>query len=201
MTGQGGHVETSLLEALVDFQFEVLTTHLNDGRRLPRRVELPQRPCLSLGALRRLSGAGRLSRHRHDADRRSSPPCSASTPSSRPTRRARDLVHRPRRDQGDHRPAHRDAAGRRLARHPRAGRHLVRQGAELARADGAATASRSLDMLQTVTREDDVSILTTRSPLRVDGVRDHGATAPRRGSASTATASARSSACDRPRRA
>ncbi|WP_287368696.1 CoA transferase, partial [Mesorhizobium sp.] len=28
-----------------------------------------------------------------------------------------------------------------------------------------------LDMLQTVTREDDVSILTTRSPLRVDGAR------------------------------
>ena len=28
-----------------------------------------------------------------------------------------------------------------------------------------------LDMLQTVTREDNVSILTTRSPLRVNGVR------------------------------
>jgi CoA:oxalate CoA-transferase len=28
-----------------------------------------------------------------------------------------------------------------------------------------------LDMLQTVTREDDVSIMTTRSPLRVNGVR------------------------------
>ena len=37
MTGRGGLVETSLLEALLDFQFEVLTTHLNDGRRLPRR--------------------------------------------------------------------------------------------------------------------------------------------------------------------
>jgi crotonobetainyl-CoA:carnitine CoA-transferase CaiB-like acyl-CoA transferase len=37
ITGQGSHIETSLLEALVDFQFEVLTTHLNDGRRLPRR--------------------------------------------------------------------------------------------------------------------------------------------------------------------
>ncbi|MBL8581953.1 MAG: CoA transferase, partial [Rhizobiaceae bacterium] len=30
---------------------------------------------------------------------------------------------------------------------------------------------KTLDMLQTVTREDDVSILTTRSPLRVDGTR------------------------------
>ncbi len=36
-TGRGGLVETSLIEALLDFQFEVLTTHLNDGRRPPRR--------------------------------------------------------------------------------------------------------------------------------------------------------------------
>lgn len=37
-TGQGGRVETSLLEVLVDFQFELLTTYLNDGRRPPRRA-------------------------------------------------------------------------------------------------------------------------------------------------------------------
>lgn len=37
LTGRGGLVETSLIEALLDFQFEVLTTHLNDGRRPPRR--------------------------------------------------------------------------------------------------------------------------------------------------------------------
>lgn len=36
-TGQGGLVQTSLLEALLDFQFEVLTTHLNDGGRMPQR--------------------------------------------------------------------------------------------------------------------------------------------------------------------
>jgi CoA:oxalate CoA-transferase len=36
-TGEGATVETSLLEALVDFQFEVLTTHLNDGGRVPLR--------------------------------------------------------------------------------------------------------------------------------------------------------------------
>ena len=36
-TGRGGLVETSLIEALLDFQFEVLTTYLNDGRRPPRR--------------------------------------------------------------------------------------------------------------------------------------------------------------------
>ncbi len=39
ITNKGSHVETSLLEALVDFQFEVLTTHLNDGRRLPKRSD------------------------------------------------------------------------------------------------------------------------------------------------------------------
>ena len=37
VTNRGGLVETSLIEALLDFQFEVLTTYLNDGRRPPRR--------------------------------------------------------------------------------------------------------------------------------------------------------------------
>ncbi|WP_246866236.1 CaiB/BaiF CoA-transferase family protein [Novosphingobium sp. SG720] len=37
-TGLGGRIETSLLEVLVDFQFELLTTYLNDGRRLPTRA-------------------------------------------------------------------------------------------------------------------------------------------------------------------
>lgn len=39
ISGMGAHVQTSLLEALVDLQFELLTTHLNDGRRLPARAE------------------------------------------------------------------------------------------------------------------------------------------------------------------
>lgn len=37
-TGRGAHVEVSLLESVLDFQFEVLTTHLNDGGRLPQRA-------------------------------------------------------------------------------------------------------------------------------------------------------------------
>ncbi len=37
VTGEGGLVETSLLEALVDLQFEVLTTFFNDGGRVPTR--------------------------------------------------------------------------------------------------------------------------------------------------------------------
>ncbi|MGH7214976.1 MAG: CaiB/BaiF CoA transferase family protein, partial [Tepidisphaeraceae bacterium] len=37
ISGEGGLVETSLIEAAMDFQFEVLTTHLNDGGKLPQR--------------------------------------------------------------------------------------------------------------------------------------------------------------------
>ena len=36
-SGEGSYVETSLMEALLDFQFEVLTTYLNDGNRKPVR--------------------------------------------------------------------------------------------------------------------------------------------------------------------
>lgn len=39
ITGQGALVQTSLLEAMVDLQFELLTTHLNDGGRKPRRAD------------------------------------------------------------------------------------------------------------------------------------------------------------------
>ena len=35
--GKGALVQTSLFEAMIDFQFEVLSTHLNDGQRLPER--------------------------------------------------------------------------------------------------------------------------------------------------------------------
>jgi CoA:oxalate CoA-transferase len=37
ITGKGGRVEVSLLESVLDFQFEVLTTFLNDGGKLPQR--------------------------------------------------------------------------------------------------------------------------------------------------------------------
>ncbi|MDE2820478.1 MAG: CaiB/BaiF CoA-transferase family protein [Chloroflexota bacterium] len=37
LTGEGGLVQVSLLESILDFQFEVLTTHLNDGGKLPQR--------------------------------------------------------------------------------------------------------------------------------------------------------------------
>ena len=40
ITGMGGLVEVSLLESVLDFQFEVLTTHLNDGGQLPQRSKV-----------------------------------------------------------------------------------------------------------------------------------------------------------------
>lgn len=36
-TGKGGRVEVSLLASILDMQFEVLTTYLNDGHRAPHR--------------------------------------------------------------------------------------------------------------------------------------------------------------------
>lgn len=38
-TGKGGHVEVSLLSSILDLQFEVITTYLNDGHRPPHRGE------------------------------------------------------------------------------------------------------------------------------------------------------------------
>lgn len=35
--GRGAKIDTSLFEVMLDFQFEVLTTHLNDGGRVPER--------------------------------------------------------------------------------------------------------------------------------------------------------------------
>jgi CoA:oxalate CoA-transferase len=37
VTGVGGRVEVSLMESILDLQFEVITTHLNDGGHPPRR--------------------------------------------------------------------------------------------------------------------------------------------------------------------
>lgn len=40
VTGKGGKVEVSLMESVLDFQFEVITTHLNDGGRAPERCAI-----------------------------------------------------------------------------------------------------------------------------------------------------------------
>jgi len=40
LSGQGAHVEVSLLESVLDLQFEVLTTYLNDGGKPPVRSSI-----------------------------------------------------------------------------------------------------------------------------------------------------------------
>ncbi len=168
-TGQGAHVETSLLEALVDFQFEVLTTHLNDGRRKPRRSSFRSAHAYlsaPYGVYATADGWLAL----------------AMTPLGR----LRDLLELPALEPYAADPASwfssRDAIKRliaaRLATATTAAWLAILEPAdiwcakvlewpELMQSEGF----KALDMLQTVTRDDGVSILTTRSPLRIDGER------------------------------
>ena len=169
ITGQGGLVETSLFEALIDFQFEVLTTHLNDGRRLPKRSEANSAHAyLSAPYGVYAASDGHLA--------------IAMTPIGK----LADLLGIPALDPWRDTPARwfsdRDAIKRILAdtiaTRPVADWLAVLEPAdiwcakvltwpEMLESDGF----RHLDLLQTVTREDGVSILTTRAPLRIDGQR------------------------------
>ncbi|RWP38724.1 CaiB/BaiF CoA-transferase family protein [Mesorhizobium sp.] len=169
VTGTGSHVETSLLEALVDFQFEVLTTHLNDGRRLPRR-----------SAFR--SAHAYLSAPYGVYPAKDGYLAIAMTPIPK----LADLLEleqlAPYRDQPSTWFTARDEIKAIIAQKI-ATKTVDEWLAILEPADiwcarvltwpemMASEGFQVLDMLQTVTREDDVSILTTRSPLRVDGVR------------------------------
>jgi CoA:oxalate CoA-transferase len=169
ITGQGSHVETSLLEALVDLQFEVLTTHLNDGRRLPRRSSFRSAHAYlaapygvypakdgflaiamtPIPKLADLLGLEELSHYRDN-------PASWFT--------ARDEI--------------KAIIAKRIATGTIEEWLAILEPAdiwcakvmdwnELLDSEGFQV----LDMLQTVTREDDVSITTTRSPLRINGQR------------------------------
>ncbi len=169
VTGKGSLVETSLMEALVDFQFEVLTTHLNDGKRLPRRSNFRSAHAyLSAPYGVYAASDGYLS--------------IAMTPIPK----LADLLDMPELDPYRDDPSSwfrdRDQI-KELIANKIATRTIdewlailepadiwcakVLNWHELMESDGF----KSLDMLQTVTRDDHVSILTTRSPLRVDGNR------------------------------
>ena len=168
-TGVGAHVETSLLEALVDFQFEVLTTHLNDGRRKPKRSEFRSAHAyLSAPYGVYATADGWLA--------------VAMTPLDR----VRDLLELPalapyvddRKSWFTARDEIKRLIAERLATKTTADWLELLEPAdlwcakvlewpELLESDGF----KALDMLQTVNRGDGVSILTTRSPLRIDGVR------------------------------
>jgi len=169
ISGRGAHVETSLLEALVDLQFEVLTTHLNDGRRLPKRSEF-------------------RSAHAYLAAPYGIYPAADGylAIAMTPVPKLADLLEMeelaPYRDDPKSWFTERDAIKKKIA--ARIATKTVEEWLailepadiwcakvldwnELMESEGFQV----LDMLQKVERDDDVSILTTRSPLRIDGVR------------------------------
>ena len=168
-TGRGSHIETSLLEVLVDLQFEVLTTHLNDGFRMPKRsgfrsahaylsapygvyptadgfLAIAMTPIARLAELLQLDALAPY----------------AGDPKSWFT--ARDAI--------------KQIIAERLATQTTAHWLAILEPADIWCAKVldwpellASEGFGALDMLQTVTRPDDVSITTTRSPLRVNGRR------------------------------
>lgn len=169
VTGKGSHVQTSLIEALTDLQFEVLTTYLNDGQRPPHRSAFRSAHAYlsaPYGVYPTTDGFLAI----------------AMTPIGR----LADLLElealEPYRDAPDTWFTARDEIKRIIADllMTRSTQHWldilepadiwcakVLDWAELLESEGF----RNLDILQTVTREDNVSIRTTRSPIRVNGQR------------------------------
>lgn len=169
ISGKGSHVETSLIEALVDFQFEVLTTYLNDGQRQPKRSSFRNAHAYlsaPYGIYPTKDGWLALA--------------------MMPIPRLADLLGMPELDPWRDDPkswfAGRDEIKRLIAAKlaTETTDHWlsilepadvwcakVLDWPELMVNPGFT----ALDMLQTVKRADNVSIRTTRSPLRVDGVR------------------------------
>ncbi|MCL4069067.1 CoA transferase [Pseudomonas sp. GX19020] len=169
ITGKGMHVQTSLMEALIDFQFEVLTTHLNDGRRVPKRSEFRSAHAYlsapygvyeakdgwlaiamtPIARLADLMGIDSLAPYRDD------PKLAFSQ---------RDTIKRLISDKVatasiDHWLSVLEPADIWCAK--------VLDWPELLASEGMAV----LDMLHTVTRDDGVSIETTRLPMRLNGYR------------------------------
>jgi CoA:oxalate CoA-transferase len=185
ISGGGSHVETSLLEVLVDFQFEVLTTYLNDGRRMPKRsgfrsahaylsapygvyeasdgfLALAMTPIPRLRDLLQLEALAPY----------------AEEPKSWFT--ARDEIKRLVADRIRTRTVDEWLA---ILEPADIWCSRVLDWDDLMQSEGFEV----LDMLQRVERDDDVSILTTRSPIRVNGQRPKSSrAAPRVGEHSAA---------------
>lgn len=169
ISGKGSHVETSLMEALIDFQFEVLTTHLNDGGRKPTRASFR-------------SAHAYLSAPYGIYPTRDGFLAVAMTPIPK----LADLLDMPELDLYRDTPkswfSERDAIKRLIADKlaTQTTEHWlailepadiwcakVLEWPELLSSPGFT----ALDMLQTVERADNVRVVTTRSPIRVDGKR------------------------------
>ncbi|NGO62051.1 CoA transferase [Rhizobium daejeonense] len=172
VSGKGAHVQTSLLESLVDLQFELLTTHLNDGRRLPKRASFRNANAYlsapygvypakdgylaiamtPIGRLQDLLGIDALAPFRDE-------PKSWFTRRDEIKKIIADCIAS---ETVEHWLAILEPADIWCSK--------VMEWPELLESEGF----RLLDMLQTVTREDDVAIGTTRCPVRVDGKRPYG---------------------------
>jgi crotonobetainyl-CoA:carnitine CoA-transferase CaiB-like acyl-CoA transferase len=180
ITNKGSHVETSLLEALVDFQFEVLTTYLNDGRRLPKRSDFRSAHAYlsaPYGVYQAADGflaiammpIPKLAAHLDMPELAPFAEDSASWFTKRDTIKRLIATRIAQKTVGEWL-AILEPADIWCAR--------VLNWEELLASEGFSV----LDMLQTVTREDDVAITTTRSPLRINGHRAKAAhAAPRIG--------------------
>jgi crotonobetainyl-CoA:carnitine CoA-transferase CaiB-like acyl-CoA transferase len=168
LDGTGAKVETSLLEAIVDFQFEVLTTHLNDEGRLPARSAFNNAHAYlaaPYGVYRTADGYLALAMT----------PLETLAPLLDLPALA-EAAARPSAAFSDRDEIKRLIADRLLIRPTDAWLDLLRACdiwcAPVMDWPGllASTAFRRLDMLQSVSRGE-TAILTTRSPVRIDGSR------------------------------
>jgi crotonobetainyl-CoA:carnitine CoA-transferase CaiB-like acyl-CoA transferase len=173
ISGEGAHVETSLLEAMIDFQFEVLTTHLNDGGRLPQKSSVRNAHAYlsaPYGVYQCADGwmALAMTPLPKLAPLLDLPALASYTPDEAFSRR--DEI--------------KSMIASRLREKPVAEWLVILEPADIWAAEVLdwpklmqTAAFRQLDMLQTVTRDDGVSVRTTASPLRVNGIRHKNALA------------------------
>jgi len=169
VTGEGGLVETSLLEALIDLQVEVLSVHMNSGNKLPERSHVRSAHAYlsalygvypaadgylaiamtPIPKLADLLGIEELAPYRDDPKSwfTSRDDIKAIIAARIATRGVDEWL------------AILEPADIWCAR--------VLNWPELLGSEGF----RALDMLQTIGREDGVSLSTTRSPIRIDGQR------------------------------
>jgi len=167
ITGEGAHVQTSLLEALVDLQFELLTTHLNDGQRLPARADFRNANAYlaaPYGIYPTSDGYLALAMMPLAQLARTLPLPALADYDARDAFARRDEIKR--------------LIAAELYRHPSAHWLDRLRPADVWCAEVLdwprllqSEAFGLLDMLQTVRRSDSTPVRTTRAPLRIDGTR------------------------------
>lgn len=166
--GRGAHVQTSLLEAMMELQFEVLTTHLNDGNRPPKRSGVNGAHAYlgaPYGIYETLNGFLAL----------------AMTPSLKTLAdllevRGLDAFYDVPKASMTHRDEIKTMIGNRLRLKPTADWLAVLQPADIWCSEvldwpalRASEAYRLLDIEQTISRNGTVALETIRAPIRIDG--------------------------------